>query len=120
MPQLLVKRKPIRQAAKPRVKSMLGARGRRHPSVSMHGGLVTAKKRGRNLLSSELEDHLLNTIRSEWTSRVGIPDRIWIARQARSFISKHNIVGMKCSKGWLDKFMKRNEHIITQHGNGHN
>lgn len=69
----------------------------------------TSKKRGRNLYSEELENHLLEKIRCEMGTA---PDRLWIAKQAKLFIGKNN-VNLKCSKGWLDKFMKRNRSLIV-------
>lgn len=86
-----------------------------HPSDNSRSLSRSAlsKKRGRNLYSNELETYLLSTISNDWKSKIGIPDRIWIAKQARSFISKNNL-NLKCSKGWLDKFMKRNEAAIQQ------
>ena len=71
------------------------------------------KKRGRHLLSDELETYLLNRIRSERESCKLIPDRIWVVREAKFFINK-NKIDLKCSKGWLDKFMKRNASVINQ------
>lgn len=78
---------------------------------------LNIKKRGRQVFSNDLENHLLELIRREWPSVRGgpRPDRVWISRQARDYISM-NKVNMKCSKGWLDKFMKRNAHVINMRG----
>lgn len=76
-------------------------------------GNYNTKKRGRNLLSSELENHILEKIKHDWRDLEEKPNRGWITKVARNFISKNN-VNLKCSKGWLDKFMKRNRHLLKQ------
>ena len=70
------------------------------------------KKRGRHLLSNDLERYLIEKIRSDCLPKNIAPDRIWVVSQARTFTGKNN-VELKCSKGWLDKFMKRNWSLIN-------
>jgi hypothetical protein len=73
--------------------------------------LETPKRRGRVLLSSELENHLLESIKAQWRGSREQPTRRWINNLARNFIDTHHL-GMKCSKGWLDKFIRRNKHMF--------
>jgi len=80
-------------------------------SLEDDSGVYVTKKRGRNLLSSELENHILDKIKYDWKDHNEKPNRGWITKVARNFISK-NKVNLKCSKGWLDKFMKRNSHLL--------
>lgn len=70
-------------------------------------------RRGRNLFSRDLENHLLNQIKMNRESQDNLPDRIWISRLAKEYINKNNL-DLKCSKGWLDKFMKRNKSLIEE------
>lgn len=81
-------------------------------SVSSESGRKP-KKRGRHLMSSDLESYLIKEIKAENEAQCRIPDRPKIAELARSYIRQNN-VNLKCSKGWLDKFMRRNEKIIKQ------
>jgi Tc5 transposase DNA-binding domain len=82
-------------------------------SLEDDSGVYVTKKRGRNLLSTELENHILDKIKHDWKDQNEKPNRGWITKVARNFISKNN-VNLKCSKGWLDKFMKRNSHLLQQ------
>lgn len=69
------------------------------------------------MFSNDLENHLLELINQEWPlGKVMRPDRVWISKKARKYIIENN-VNMKCSKGWLDKFVKRNAHVINMQGN---
>lgn len=70
------------------------------------------KKRGRHLQSDPLEKYLRDKIKTECIPRQFIPDRVWISHEARKFTGQNN-VDLKCSKGWLDKFMKRNSDLIN-------
>jgi len=71
------------------------------------------KKRGRHLQSMGLENHLLDHIQAQIKEMKALPDRQWISSKAKQYIRK-NEVKLKCSKGWLDKFMKRNECALLQ------
>ena len=70
------------------------------------------KKRGRHLQSDSLEKFLIQKIISECHPIDYQPDRIWVLKQAKFYRDKNN-VDIKCSKGWLDKFMKRNLALIN-------
>lgn len=74
--------------------------------------VMRRKKRGRHLQSDDLEKFLIEKIRSECLPHDIAPDRIWVVSQAKQFMGKNN-VELKCSKGWLDKFMKRNSSLIN-------
>lgn len=70
------------------------------------------KKRGRHLMSDRLEQYLLDKMRTEFRLRNRVPERTWVVQQAREFTERYKI-DVKCSKGWLDKFMKRNLPLIN-------
>lgn len=80
--------------------------------VDSEGMAPKGKKRGRHLLSNDLERYLVEKIRTDCLPKNIVPDRIWVVNQARLFTTKNN-VELKCSKGWLDKFMKRNGSLIN-------
>lgn len=69
------------------------------------------KKRGRHVMSSALENYLVNKIKEESVCGTQMPTRTMIAELARSFIKENNLK-LQCSKGWLDKFMRRNGKLI--------
>lgn len=93
-------------------KGLVRRKDRKNKSLPDSDNSVCRKKRGRNLFSKDLENFLVDRIHKEINSG-GDVDRIWITKQAKTYITK-NEVNLKCSKGWLDKFMKRNEQLIKQ------
>lgn len=75
-------------------------------------GDVPKKKRGRHLMSNGLEVYLLEKMKAEFKAKNRVPERVWVVHQAREYTERHH-VDVKCSKGWLDKFMKRNLPLIN-------
>lgn len=72
---------------------------------------TTPRRRGRIVSSIELENYLLESIKAEWKGSREPPSRKWITRLARNFIEEHRLE-LRCSKGWLDKFIRRNQHML--------
>lgn len=74
-------------------------------------GRFQGKKRGRGISDEDLENHLLAMIKHTVLETKAQVTRIWIMNAAKEYVNHHQ-KPIKCSKGWLDKFLRRNEKKI--------
>jgi hypothetical protein len=83
----------------------------RQKDLNFETAPTTPRRRGRVISCFELETFLVESIKAEWFGSREQSSRRWIATLARNFIKQNNL-DLKCSKGWLDKFIRRNQHLL--------
>ena len=76
----------------------------------LKNGPERKKGAGRKTMDPRMEHRLLDWIKDEFNRNKGLPDSKEIKSKARSFSENETF---KASKGWCDKFLKRNDHLFN-------